>query len=79
MYLEGGLTKNTVQELDFIPPVFMYPLLSFREEEALSRIKASPHGPEPTIFPRDLYDPVQTQEVEGRTACFQDQEVWSYE
>lgn len=66
------LTKDAVQKLHFVSPIFMRTLLSLWEEETLSRIETSPHIAESTVFPRDLNDTVKAQKIERGAARLED-------
>jgi hypothetical protein len=56
----------------------MYTLLPLWKEKTFPTVKASPDGIESTIFTCDFDDSIQAEKVEGRSACFEDQEVGSY-
>jgi len=69
------LTKHPIQEINLLLPPSMRSHLPLREEERLSRIKASMDVIESTVFTSDLDDPGKTEEVDGGPACFEDDEV----
>lgn len=57
----------------------MRPDLSLGEEERFPRIKAPVDVFEPAVFPCNLDDPGETEEVDGRPACLEDDEMGSDE
>jgi hypothetical protein len=50
----------------------MYTLLPLWKEKTFPTIKAPPDGIESTILTCDFDNPIQAEEVEGRSACFED-------
>lgn len=73
--LTPGLTEHTVQEADLISPVLVRARLSLWEEERLPRVETPPDVGEAAVLPGNLDYAVQTEQVERRSARFEDDAV----
>ena len=73
------LTKHSIEEIDLFLPPDMRSDLTFGEEEGLPGIKAPMDALEAAVFPSDLDDPGETEEVDRRPAGLEDDQMGSDE